>query len=67
MIALTQSKTGEPWALVAAGQRFEFTSDWGPLLAGMLDEQWPECPVCGDRVCTLCPICEDYGCQCQCD
>jgi hypothetical protein len=67
MIALTQSMFSDQWALVADGQRFEFTAEWGPLLADMLDGQWPECMTCEDRSCAFCQRCVNPGCDCRCE
>jgi hypothetical protein len=67
MIALTQSVHGDNWALVAIGQRFEFTGEWGPLIADMLNDQWPECEVCEDRACVFCQTCMHAGCNCTCE
>lgn len=68
MIALTQSVyDGDRWALVAVGQRFEFVAEWGPLLADMLCDQWPECESCEDRSCLRCNICLATGCHCTCE
>lgn len=68
MIALTQSMFhSDQWALVAVEQRFEFHDVWGPMLADMLSEQWPECVECEDRSCLRCTTCSNAGCCCICE
>lgn len=67
MIALTQSFDGENWALVAVEQRFEFAAEWGPMLADMLNDTWPECETCADRACAFCQTCMNTGCCCTCE
>ena len=64
MIALT-TRPGYPgmFALVADGQRFEFRREWGPLLADMLDSEFPECEHCEDRSCIRCEDCHEPGCS----
>jgi hypothetical protein len=44
---------------LTTGERFEFPPEDGPLLASMLDGQYPECEHCEDRedVCPACGVC----------
>ena len=47
-------------------QEFWFPADDGPMLADMLDSEWPECERCEDRACLRCDRCHEAGCACEC-
>lgn len=66
MYALAQKFDGKTFAIVGEDGRFEFPATDGPMLADMLDSEWPECAACGDRDCPFCETCVSEGCNCQC-
>lgn len=66
MYAITQKIGGGGFAIVGGGQRFEFPAEDGPLIADLLDSEWPECERCGDRGCPYCDRCYEAGCNCAC-
>ena len=65
---LTQSALTKAWSIVdlESGNRFSFPQDEGPLLADLLDGQWPRCESCeGRERCDMCEQCYDCFCECE--